>query len=341
MSVLRQIAPARAKQKILEPKVELTRLRGPDFFAEEKKDGIRELLHTGTGWCRITSRRQSVHDGLFVEKTDCVPHIRDLTALPGWVVDGEVVSRWGETSHQRCANTVSVMGSNPAQAVALQRKHGWCTFEVFDVLVADGEDIRGRPLKKRLEFLDQFLDETWTMTSGDLRYREQYGDPCNHLFRMRSVPPGADFAEFYERIMAEKGEGLVLKDLTKPYNHARAWFKWKHRFDMDVVLTGQWEPAKYGKTGKFDGLGGAFYFGVYKEGRLVPLGKCSGMDDATRERMTQMAVEGTLAGRVIQISGYEVTKAGLIRNPNFERWRSDKLAAECTFETQVVPNTRW
>ena len=341
MSDLRQLAPARAKQKIMTPAEDLVQLRGKQYFAEEKKDGLRELLHCSPSANRITSRRQSVKDGLFVEKTPNVPHIRDLRTPAGWIIDGEVVSRWGETSHQQCANTVSVMGSNEYNALALQKRHGWNTFEVFDVLFADGKDVRLFALKDRLKLLEAFLEMTYEATERDDEYTFKYGKAQDHFFRMRSTKPGEDFTGFYESIMEECGEGIIIKDLTKPYNHARAWFKWKHRFTMDVVLLGNYEPAKFGVTGKFYGMGGAFYFGLYKGGKLVPIGKCSGMDDATRLEMTKLADSKQLGGKVVQISGYEVTKAGLIRNPNFDCWRPDKIPAECTYENQLEVAKRW
>lgn len=341
MTDLKQIAPARARQKIVTPAEQLVTLRGKQFFADEKKDGIRELLHCSPGANRITSRRQSVKDGLFVEKTNNVPHIRDLITPPGWIIDGEIVSRWGDTSHQRCANTVSVMGSNAPQAVTLQKRHGWNTFEVFDVLFADSKDVRLFSLKDRLTLLKVFLDKTYEATSQSDAYSFEYGPVQDIIFRMRHTQPGEDFRDFYESIMQENGEGVIIKDLTKPYNHARAWFKWKYRFTMDVILLGNYEEAKFGVSGKFYGMGGAFHFGLYKKGTLIPIGKCSGMDDATRLKMTQLADSKQLAGTVIQVSGYEVTKAGLIRNPNFDCFRPDKLAEECTYETQLEVVKRW
>lgn len=343
MSVLAQIEPTRAKKKILEPNAELHKLSGPAFFAEEKKDGIRQLMHTfGPGIPnRFSGRRISEVTGLYTEKSDRLPHLEALTTLPGWVIDGEVVSGWGRNSHEQCSNTVAVMGSDAPRAIELQLKHGWNTFEVFDVLYADGISVQHLPLVKRLDLLGKFLADCHSR-SAMAGWQERFNCRVEEkIFRIRHVMPGEDFKGFYEQIMSEQGEGLILKDLTLPYGHARAWWKWKRRFEMDVVLTGECTDAKYGKTGKFEGLIGAAYFGVYRNGRLETIGKCSGMDDATRNSMTDDMLAGKLAGKVITVSAYEVTSAGVLRNPNFERWRADKLAAECTWETQVVPNTRW
>jgi ATP-dependent DNA ligase len=223
----------------------------------------------------------------------------------------------------------------------LQLKYGWCTYEVFDMLFCEGDDIRRLPLVKRRDMLRKFLDKVYEDNSLGSDYPvEEFGPPSRNMFLIRHTEPGADYETFYQSIMSECGEGVIVKDLLAQYNAAGAWWKWKRRFEMDVVLTGTYDPAEYGKTGKFYGLGGAFYFGVYRKGQMLVMGKCSGMDDDTRTKMTMMADSGELTGKVITISGYEITQAGAIRNPNFEKWRPDKVAAECTYETQVVPNIR-
>jgi len=338
---MRQITPARAKQKLLDPKRELRALSGSNYFAEEKKDGHRLLMHTpntdddvkralqdpSLAINRFTTRVQSKVTGVMGDNTDKLPHLNRLIVPAGWVIDGEVISAWGETSHQMCANTVSVMGSNAARARQLQERHGFCTYEVFDVLFANGVDIRNLPLVARLEKLKDFLDRVHHANPG-----------CNkHLFQIRGVHNPADFAGFYEQIMAEKGEGIIIKDQLMPYNHARAWFKWKHRFEMDVICTGDYEHGQ----GKFAGLIGSIFYGVYKDGEFVPVGKCSGMTDAEREAITKLAIGGKLKGRVMHISAYEVTKGGTLRNSNFERWRPDKMPEDCLWETEVLPHIRW
>lgn len=315
LSVLPQIAPARAQQ-VIQTEEDLERFKNGFYFAEEKIDGARYKLHTFKDGNRIDSRRESVTDGLFVEKTDNVPHIRDMELPPGWVVDTEIIARHGLTSHDKCANTVSIMGSLPERALAVQEEHGYAVMYAFDVLFADGNDVRHLPLKTRLGLLTQFMEY------ANLR----------HIRRMPAWWNPAQFQSAFDQVTKEeKGEGLIVKDLELPYGHPKAWFKYKRFFDIDVVATGV-TPGK----GKYKDSIGAIKFGLFNNGRLHEVGQCSGMTDAVREAIAR----GHPVGSVFEVRGWDITKDNKIRNANFRRWRPDKNAAECTFDSQLVPNSR-
>lgn len=317
---LQQIGVARAEQVLMSDE-DFAAWAKPGRIAEQKMDGARYKLHTFSDINRLDSRRLSVKDGRYVEKTDNVPHLRDMRLPSGWVVDTEIIARHGETSHQQCANTTSIMGSKPERAIEVQQEHGTALCYAFDVLIADGVNVRHKSLSERLELLEEFL-----------RHADQ-----EHIRRMPAWTDPADFQRAYDQITkVEKGEGLVVKDLSKPYGHPYAWAKAKYHFDIDVVTTGSYMPGK----GKYKGMVGAVEFGLFKNGTLVPVGMCSGMTDAVRDDLGRYAAASTLGGRVFECRGFEVTRDGMIRNPSFKRWRLDKNAAECTFEAQLQPHIR-
>src|SRR3989338_8285733 len=65
----------------------------PDFIAEEKLNGVRALLHVHRSECRLTTRVKSKRTGLYSERTDNFPQLRDLQLgfLDGTVLDGELL----------------------------------------------------------------------------------------------------------------------------------------------------------------------------------------------------------------------------------------------------------
>jgi ATP-dependent DNA ligase len=321
--MLKQIKPARAEQVILTDE-DLDKVAKDGFIAEEKMDGARYKLHTFSDGNRIDSRRLSVDGSGFVEKTNNVPHIRDVPLPAGWVADTEIIARHGVTSHDRCANTTSIMGSLPARALALQEEHGNVLVNVFDILFAEGRDIRRLPLYERLKYVDQFVATAGDAGSKDIVHIRRWMNPAHFQSAFRIITED------------DKGEGLIIKDLSKPYGHVDAWFKYKWHFDIDVIATGTVTKGK----GKYGDTAGAIHFGLWNGSKIVEVGKCSGMNDTIRDEIWLSATRNTLQGRIFECRGWEVTKAGSIRNANFKRWRTDKDITDCTFASQLDPVIR-
>ena len=109
-------------------------------------------MHIGKEGNRFTSRQKSRKTGLPVEKTENVPHLAkmDLGFLAGTILDGEM-------QHNDFSKTVSVMGSLPERAIALQEEIGWINYHVFDILEYKGEDVRELPYYARRELLDEIM----------------------------------------------------------------------------------------------------------------------------------------------------------------------------------------
>ena len=105
------------------------------------------------------------------------------------------------------------------------------------------------------------------------------------------------------------------------------WFKVKRVHTWDAVIMGFTE-AEYGKTGKYACLIGAIRYGFYNsDGKLVEVGKCSGMVDEQRKQLS--AARESFIGRVIEIRGQELGNRGAIVFPRFVRIRDDKPSTEC------------
>ena len=180
-----------------------------DWLAEWKYDGIRAQLVRRAGGCWIWSRGEELVTERFPEI------VAEARSLPeGTVLDGEVlVWREGESA--------------PAPFQRLQQRIGRKTltkkvladapvvFIAYDLLEADGEDLRGQPQHQRRARLQALLQ----------------GQPL----RLSPLVPANDWHDWVaQRARArEKGvEGLMLKHRDARYGSGRTkadgtWWKWK------------------------------------------------------------------------------------------------------------------
>ncbi len=319
--VIRQLTPGKARAKF-NPKM----WTSDRYVGEEKKDGSHYLMHVGVGGNRFTSRHESKKTpGLFTEKTDNVPHLRDIFVnenvdvnLEGCVFDGEIVRG---TLCSKSSEVTKIMGALPEKAVKLQQELGWVDFCAFDILFDRGKDIRGLPYESRRAILVDYL--------------APLADPKKHL---NIIPVEyQDKEQFYQDIIAQGGEGVILKDREATYGNG--WAKVKRTSTYDVVITGFEEPTKITKkvsgeesTSRFydNGWIGAIVFGQWFGGKLINFGTCSGMDDALREELSRN--RESYVGRVIEIEAQErIAKTGRFRHPRFLRFRPDKNAEDCVY----------
>lgn len=280
------------------------------WIAEEKLDGWRFLVHFGGDLERplMIGRRISRVTGQLSEKGDLLPGV-----WPAWegdlghtVLDCELMPPAGATFR----DLASFANASPEVVRATVDRLGWPTLRAFDIPMWDGVDWREQPLSSRREILE-----------GVVAY-------VGHRY-LTAVDAFAQKRETYDRILQTGGEGVILKDLRRSYGDPGAWIKVKRLATLDVVVT-DFTDAKFGRTGKYDGLVGAAVVSVFSPGgSLVEIGRVSGMDDATRVEMTRNP--GRWIGSVIEIEAQEWALDRL-RHPRFVRARPDADPAECTLE---------
>jgi bifunctional non-homologous end joining protein LigD len=276
----------------------------PEWLGEEKLDGWRFALHFGGALDRpyLTGRRHSTVTGFLAERGLNVRPLWPSGPLPGYtVVDGEILPPDGADFR----DLSSIVGRvSPEDAAAAIERLGPPRYVVFDVLFADGQDVRGLSLLERRVILE--------------------GVNCWEL-----IPQTYEKHGLYDRVCADGGEGVVLKNICAPYGESGAWIKVKKTVTLDVVITGFTEA----KPGKFAGLIGAALVSVHLPGGVtVEIGKVSGMDDATRAHMT-VAREQWL-GRVIEVRCAGWAKERLW-HPVYVRRRDDADPRTCTYEKMM------
>ncbi len=289
------------------------RFSDPAWVYERKFDGERCLAYRSGGSTGLLTRNQQRVNDTYPELAEAL----DAQERTDFVVDGEVVAFDGdETSFSRLQQRLGVRQPSAALRAAVP-----VVYYLFDVLWADGEDVRPLPLRERKRILHGLLS-----FDGPLRYTQHR----TH-----------DGEKYYEYACAHGWEGLVVKRADAPYRAGRSkdWLKFKCQNNQEFVIGGYTDP-KGSRTGF-----GALLIGYYDaDGRLAYAGKVgTGFDTALLASLSQTLaglerpeppfdrgalprsgvhwVEPELVG---QVAFSEWTTAGQLRHPRFQGLRRDK-----------------
>ena len=227
---------------------------------EPKWDGFRALVFRGQGEVYIQSRDLKPLDRYFPELRDAL--LRDLPN--GCVVDGEIVIA---TPHGLDFDALQ-MRLHPADSrVRKLAADTPSSFVAFDLLAADGHDLRQRPFDERRAALE--------------RLAGSFGRSL-HL-----TPLTADHALAVDWLARFEGAGLdgvMVKRADLPYEPGkRVMVKVKHSRTADCVVAGfRWHKQGPGT------LVGSLLLGLYDEaGALHHVGVTSAFTMARRAALAQ------------------------------------------------------
>jgi DNA ligase D-like protein (predicted ligase) len=279
---------------------------GDGWVFERKLDGIRCLAVKDGGRTRLYSRNElSLND-----RYPSIAAALDADPADGFVIDGEAVAFVGD--HDR-------FGGGEGSVLF---------YYVFDVLVADGKDVRPLPLEERRRVLELVL--AW---SDPLRVTEQVT---------------GDGAALLAEACRDGWEGLIAKRLGTPYvsTRSRDWLKLKctraqelviggftaprgSRTDLGALLVGHFEGDRLRYAGK---VGTGFTRATLQEvaGKLAPLVRETPPFEPEKGLPRDATwVEPEL---VAQIAFMEWTSDGRLRHPSFLGLRIDKSARDVVRE---------
>lgn len=140
---------------------------------------------------------------------------------------------------------------------------------------------------------------------------------------VRSVQ--SHFADFFEEITREGGEGLVLKRIDRHYRagcdgggKTDEWIRCKRFRYVDYVVM---------SIGRSEGGSPNFQVGLFVHGKLTRV--------ATIKNIPDGLDYASLVGRVIECKGAEIHSSGALRHGHFHRARNDKELSECTLEAAI------
>ena len=292
-----------------------------------KLDGIRLQAHRDGGDVRLFTR--SLDD-----ITDRLPEVVDaVLALPATrlVIDGEAIAL-DESGRplpfqQTASRTMSSTGVEKLRAAVPVTPY------FFDLLHVDGDDLLELPASERFDRLAALV-------------------PMASLVPRVVAASPEQAQEFFDQLVRDGHEGVVVKSPTAPYAAGRrgaGWVKVKPRHTLDlVVLAVEWG------SGRRKGWLSNIHLGARDPdtGEFVMLGKTfKGMTDEMlawqTQRFTELATDGT-EGYVVPVRPEQVVEIAFdgiqtssrypggmaLRFARVLRYRDDKTAEEAdTIET--------
>lgn len=303
----------------IEPQLATLSQRAPStggWLHEVKLDGYRIQARVDGGKVTLLTRK-----GLdWTRKFAAVAAALKARKLPSAVLDGEIVVE-DETGRSDFS----------ALQAALSGEGGAYLYRVFDLLYADGSDLRSAPLVERKRVLASMLAEPDGVIYVTEHLEEDGDAMVRHACRLGL-------------------EGIVSKRMDAPYRSGRgkSWLKTKCTARQELVIAG-YVPSSVLKSSI-----GALVMGAPRDGALVHLGRVGtgftqtvaralmkALKPLEREtppfkaRVPALAAKGVrwVEPRLVaevELRGF--TGDGMIRHASFKGLRDDKAPADVSLE---------
>jgi ATP-dependent DNA ligase len=315
-----------------------------EFLFEPKWDGFRAIVYRGVSDLYIQSRDAKPLDRYFPELHDAL-----IGRLPsGCVVDGEIVIT---TPKGLDFDALQLRLHPAASRVAKLAKAMPSSFVAFDLLAADGHDLRSRPQHERRTMLESLL--------------------ANSTAPLHVTPMTLDraiAARWLDEFEGAGLDGVMAKPPATPYQPGkRVMIKVKHVRTADCVVAGfRWYKGEqdavgslllglYDETGRLQHVGvtSAFTMAIRKllVTELAPLRTDAIEDHPWREWASEASVHGRMPGgqsrwsagkdlsweplrveRVCEVK-YDHLQGNRFRHAAvFRRWRPDKQPSDCRYD---------
>ena len=265
-----------------------------DFVCERKVDGVWGELSCRDMRLSIVSRTGGTISGTKLEN-------ENLSVFgPNFDLVGEVEI----TTQVSCKVNIEV---------------GYVRMWLHEFTGCQGTDLRTRDTEVRQHLLrGQFWPKLGKRAKSRFPLVEQAGDD-------------EDWTEFYDRIIAEGGEGVVIKKIGVPYRSSRSdgksndWIRVKPQREVDFVAMGPDETSGGDLTIQLGLWDGSKL--VRKQNYQLPTARMK--DGLLVYRNPATDTWEPLVGQAVTMVGREVFDSGSLRSAVFKCWRSDKTPEMC------------
>jgi DNA ligase-1 len=304
-------------------------LDASEFMAEWKWDGIRVQAVSGRDAHGEIVARLYSRTGEDISKS--FPDLAEALRLPA-AIDGELlilrearVQSFNVLQQRlnRKAVTPKLMAEFPAHLRA------------YDLLAADGEDLRELPFSERRTRLEAFIAKL-ADPRVDISPLVSFAN-WGELTQARSDPSTAGAGEDADAV-----EGVMLKRRDALYLPGRPkgpWWKWK-RDPMTVDAVLMYAQRGHGKRSSYYS---DYTFGVWRDGELVPVGKAYfGFTDEELLQIDRFVRRNTINrfGPVREVT--HAKDAGLVLEVAFEGLqRSTRHKSGIAMRFPRVSRLRW
>jgi bifunctional non-homologous end joining protein LigD len=300
----------------------------PNWVYEIKWDGVRAIAQIEDGKTTLWARSGRDVTTEYPEFKDMAARFRARNAI----IDGEIVTldKDGRSNFHSLQHRLGVQ--NPSrqlmQSVPLD-------YFAFDVMYADGYDLRRVPLVKRKNFLQLILSG-----NESIHFSEHIAEQGEAL---------------YEAARSKGLEGIIAKLANSTYAGARTstWVKLKIVDEVDAVIAGYTEGRGSRK------FFGALVLGLYEARELKFIGSVgTGFDEAKQEKifdqLTRLRaktspfakipalrenVEWVEPELVARVKYANWTNDNHLRAPVFLSLLTDRAAKDCTMEDAKPEST--
>ncbi|MEE8105332.1 MAG: DNA ligase D [Planctomycetota bacterium] len=298
----------------------------PGWLYELKYDGFRLLADKRGADVRLFYRSGRDATALYPEIVRSVAHLPYESLL----LDGEMVvlDEEARPDFQQLQKRAHLQNAAEIAVATVERP---VVLYVFDLLAAEGFDLRGLPLSERKSLVERVVP-----AAGTLRY-------ASHIEERGE--------EFYDQVREMGLEGVLAKKSDSLYRPGRSdsWLKLKVDRTGDFVIVG-FTPPKGSRAGL-----GALHLAAYDGGELAYAGRVgTGFReqqlDELRQRLDPLEIESAPCGGAVpktrghhwvrpelccEVRFKERTADGMLRHPSFLRVRDDKQPEEC-----IAPDAR-